>query len=783
MVSDKFIRLASSRSEVFPALLDMMYHTKKDEYSEFLCVINNILDHLFIEENDEVCHYVIHINNCPSWARELLVRFLIHKIALSSNKTRITELSKKARDFVVLPYGVSGKSKKALFLTEENKFYKKIKRIFSPMNIQNNDAKSLMIVKDTDIITRNEDRNPWLPSLYTKSIENINDHNTIVSTNYTTYVIENTIKEIRKKGNNVPKIENIYIFHSSNRSQITNSYNINQLKRLNRYGVGIKRCIVFSISEKQLKLYQNIDGIKNRLASSLLNKEVKMYNDFPNFITFTQEEISYLFHRKRNIKVKMIDPDERDIFSVQVDSFLDQIPHIYKYKNLLSLSFTKELQNVFIETIKKENINIDETQISDFFNYYRILWDSELKDELLNFVGNENNLAIIVPYDTPQHMKKLVKYEFLTGNTNLSISFYSMEQLRYGIQEKNIIVFQYKYTDRFYSTYPNSFDPLPIKDGQRVLVIINRLTHNNLFAWNYHNYEKSYNGFLYSEYRKTKLGWNYSNNQRPQFFDIESIMSEAESDNKRGQVEKCTVVYGDDRKREYLACDKLLYKRNNMFYISTLRELSGRENLRGQILDELIEQIKKSLLDKATHNTKAEEIIRRNPQYGLSEEEIKSSVELWKYLLLKKIMESSPEKVYDDIFPYEKTISLEGFKRWYDLENDMILPRSHKHQLALLRYLGFEKGSPYHIVILRKKLLGINTSRQLNGQIEALLRDALTNEDLKSMSKEKFDSFMDKHLDILAMLNINSIEEILTLIELLEINPRTIKNIIYYDPA
>lgn len=782
MVSDKFIKLATNGSEVFPVLLDMMCHTKKDEYSEFLCVINNIIDQLLGNDTDEVCYYVIHINDCPSCTRELIVRFLIHKMALSSNRTRIAELSKKARDFVVLPYGVSGKSKQAQYVTGENKFYKKVKRVFSEINLPENDTKSLMVVKDNDIITRKEDKNPWLSSLYTESMESLIGYNTIVSTDYTSHDIENAIRERRKKGDSIPNIENIFVFHSANRSRITNSYNISQLNRLNRYGVGVKRCIVFSISEKPLKLYQNIDGIKNRLASSLLNKEVKMYNDFPNFITFTQDEISYMFHRERNVQVTMINPEERDIFSVQVDSFLEQIPHIYKYKNLLSLSFTKDIQKVFIDTVKKENVFINETQISDFFNYYRALWNNGLRIEILNFVRNENSLAIIVPHDTPPAMKKLVKREFFTGNADLSISFYTMEQLKDGVREKNIIVFSYRYTDRFYSTYPNSFDPLPIKDNQRALIVINRLTHDNLFAWNSHNYEKGYNGFLYSEYRKNRLGWSYRNSPKPQAFDIESILSEAESDSRRGQAEKCTVVYGDDRTRDYLAGDKLLYKRDEKYYISTLRELSGREDLEGQMLDELVEQIKESLLDKATHNTRAEEIIRKNPQYCLSEDETNSSVELWKYLLLRKVIESSPEQVYDEIFPHDKTITLNSFKRWYDLENDMILPRSHKNQLALLRYLGFEKGSPYHIVVLRKKLLGINASRQLNGQIEALLRDVLTNENIKSMNNDEFDLFMDEHLDIMAMLDINSVCEILALIELLEINPRTIKNIIY-DPA
>ena len=136
------------------------------------------------------------------------------------------------------------------------------------------------------------------------------------------------------------------------------------------------------------------------------------------------------------------------------------------------------------------------------------------------------------------------------------------------------------------------------------------------------------------------------------------------------------------------------------------------------------------------------------------------------------------EAVYSELFHQSPEISLRGFERWTDLSYPMILPRSRKSQNALLTYLGFSIGSPYHRIVLSKKLLSINDSRTLNTQIEALLQSLITH---KIETKDEFDSLQEKHSDILTLLEISTTDDANALIDLLEIKLKKIVEI-EYDP-
>ncbi len=194
-----------------------------------------------------------------------------------------------------------------------------------------------------------------------------------------------------------------------------------------------------------------------------------------------------------------------------------------------------------------------------------------------------------------------------------------------------------------------------------------------------------------------------------------------------------------------------------------------------QLLDDLVTQIKDNLIKRTDADLKSESFIRRDPQYGLSEEQINSSVELWKYLLKRKVDELGLEKTYEAIFPKDKDISLRGFERWTDLEYPMILPRSRRSQNSLLSFLGFSLGSPYHRVILTKKLLKNSNTRMLNNQIESLLQSILTS----PVSDDNFDDLFDEHSEILTLLEIYSASEIKTLIQLLDIDLKPFIGIVY----
>lgn len=118
---------------------------------------------------------------------------------------------------------------------------------------------------------------------------------------------------------------------------------------------------------------------------------------------------------------------------------------------------------------------------------------------------------------------------------------------------------------------------------------------------------------------------------------------------------------------------------------------------------------------------------------------------------------------------------MKGFERWTDFDYPMILPRSRRSQNSLLSFLGFSLGSPYHRVILTKKLLKNSNTRTLNNQIESLLQSILTS----PVNDDSFDELFEEHSEILTLLEINSASEIKTLIQLLDINLKPFIVIVY----
>ena len=574
----------------------------------------------------------------------------------------------------------------------------------------------------------------------------------------------------RQNRDNIPTIDNLYIFHSQNRGRLTNSFNIDQL---HRYGSGIKNCYVFYITDRPFRLYYAKDNVKSSLASNLLNREIKRFDDFDGFITFTPDELELMFLRKSMRSQYVIDSAERDIFTADIDSYLDEFSHNYSIKNALSLAFTPEAQKCFLKECELETGVSQPEIVMPFLNYYKQLWEEEIAPRLLEQIENYYTVAFVLPPGINKVYKTTIQKAFSSESRHVVIRDFN--QFREGLNEDFIVLFSFRYTDDRYKTYPNSFDPLPLRDGQRGLTIINRLTHNRYYEWNKHFYEKDFNGLLFSAFRSEKVGWSKKILQRPIMPDIINDIDEAEADAREYMAERCTIVFENGRAKR-LAADRVLYFSGGHYCISSLKELPFEEDMKIQLLDDLVGQIKENLINKTDNNLKSEGYIRRDPSYGLTEEQINSNIELWKYLLKRKVEELGVETTYNTIFPNIKEISIRGFERWLDFDYPMILPRSRKSQNSLLTFLGFTIGSPYHRVMLTKKLLKNSNTRLLNSQIESLLQAILT---VSSVSDEYYEELFEEHSEILTLLEINSASAVNILIQLLDIDLKTVKSITY----
>ena len=771
---EKYQNLINDETEFFSAVCEMMLHTKVADGRRFLCAMNNIVDYSCqrkIKGINGINYQIIYVPTCTEWARELLVHFFIHKTAFSNTRKFLDLAQKKTGGVLSLPMGLSSSSKQFKQIVAERNYFAKYLKIFRDTTLTfNTESKSLFVVQEKDVITRKQDKNPWLEQLFTTCLINSNDDNAIVTSNLSAHDIEDVF---RKNRNDIPNIENLFIFHSQNRGKITYSYNLDQLERLNQYGVGIKNCFVFYITERPFRLYYAKENVKASLVANLLNREVKRFDDFEGFITFSPEELDLMFQRERLSSRYVIDSDERAIFTADIDSYLDELSHNYRVKNILSLAFTAESQDCFKKECESDTGFSKTEVVRPFLNYYMQLWNDEIAYRILEQIDNYHSVAFVLPPGIDKIYKDSMRKFF--SSESRRVVFKDFNQLRDGLDEDFVVLFSFRYTDERYKTYPNSFDPLPLKKGQRGLTVINRLTHNRYYEWTKHFYEKDYNGLLFSSFRKHVLGWSKKVLQKPIMPDILSDIDEAESDAREYLAERCTIVYESGRAKR-LAADRVLYLNGGRYCISSLKELPFEEGMELQPLDELVSQIKDNLIKKSDSNLKSEGYIRRDPAFALSEEQINSNIELWKFLLKRKVDELGVKATYESIFPNNKEISLRGFEKWFDYDYPMILPRSRKSQNSLLSFLGFSIGSPYHRVILTKKMLRNSNTRLLNSQIESLLSSVLT---ISSVDEELFEELFEEHSEILTLLEINTASEINVLIQLLDINLRKVKNILY----
>lgn len=760
-----------AESPYFKKVLDTMYHSKVDEGRDFLRLIDNTIIKLtqYPANCDEsISLHVVYIPNCPPWARELLVRFLIHRSTLTQDKTIFPIAKRKTTGPFYLPMGVKASSKQSKTLEAERKYYRGIIRNFPELENQEPAAiRSLFVLSENDLTTRGDDKNPWLSKLYSRDIDS--ESATVVTTELDAYDIEEQITEYDE--NKVPEIANVYVFHSQNKGKITSSYNIEQIQRLNQYGVGIKNIYIFYITEHPFRLYYADEIVKRKILSFVLKKEIRKYDSFDGFISFTPDEIDLLFHRNFQRHKLEIDSPERCIFTTELDAVFEQMPHNYRIKNDLGLALNRQLQAQFVLALKHGEGYVPEDLLKPFFAYYGQLWNESIKPKIEQFIADSNHVTFVI-HRVHRAFKAYLRAQFETEDRYIDVK--QINDVNKGFKTQCVILFTYRYTDRIYKSFPNSFDPLPISLAQKSLTIINRLTHNNYFEWNSYYYNKAYNDFFYSDLRKVELGWLARNFPRPIIPDIWGNIEEAESEQREYQAEKCTIIYENERKKDYSASTKAIYlKEDETYGVCPLKDLSDTDIKDLLVIDELVVKIKNSLVSKSKENTSAELIIKKDPKYGLTPDEINSNVELWKYLLIKKIEKLGIDVVYSDIFHQSPEISLHGFERWTDVNYPMILPRSRKSQNALLTYLGFTIGSPYHRIVLSKKLLSINNSRTLNSQIEALLQELITN------SMHDFDSLFEKHSDILTLLEITTVADANALIDLLEIKLKRIVRIEY----
>ena len=756
-ISHEFKYLVQTESNDFRLILDVMIHSKKAVGRQFLNLMNQILDYYLssINNYENINLQIIHIPTSEPWARELFLRFLIHKIALFHNKVTINRF--KTESSKIINCSDNKETKK---LQERNKYFRAIYKLFGDNpTIKNNNSTNLIVLKDNDLASTKGDKNPWLFE-YAVGIDKITDprFNLCVDSEVNTFSLKSVFDENEAER---LSLENIFIFQT--RNKVTRTYSRNQLDRLNRFNANIKNCFVFSFSEEPFILDKIKSKVKSRLISIYNQTAVTKYNDFGGFITFNKNESDYIFNRKSNTQTLIIDPIEREYFSDEIEVFIETITPNLRFRNQLCLCFNQKLQKEISAKISEFTPDFKSEMCSGYFSILSQAWSNTIIPTIKDFINNGSTVAFIVDKDTTVSAKKQIIELFQKPNTQFG--FYSIDSLKNkkvkdSITADKIIILQYRSPNGRFSYYPNIMDQLTLNNKQEALIIINKLTHFSYYDWDIYGYRKSLNALLYSYFREDILDWKFLKLSQPQSENIKNYLDEDdEVNNHNYQVEKCKVHFkGAIRAKELPLCENVIFSHNGKRSIDEIRTILELTDVEIQQLDEVTDIIKMFIAQRIEENNNAELPVRRDAKYNLSHDEIYSTTELWKILLKRKVDSESSLIVYNEIFkntPPTERISLNAFNQWYNLDRDLILPRSNKDKKAILEYLGFEPTHAYRKIINKKKLSSISGSRKMNSLIENFLKDYLFSEN----NEETFYQCKNIYADLLELIDSNTLND------------------------
>ena len=265
------------------------------------------------------------------------------------------------------------------------------------------------------------------------------------------------------------------------------------------------------------------------------------------------------------------------------------------------------------------------------------------------------------------------------------------------------------------------------------------------------------------------MGWKYLSFTRPQSSSPKDFIDEDDEDSSHRTYhsERCKIHFKNGIKdKEISFSEEVIYKLNDVCSIAEVKDILELREVSIQLLEEIAEKVKILVTNAINENNNAEKIIRTDPKYYLTEEEVYSTVELWKILLKRRVDKYGAKKVYEEVFantPDKERISLNSFSQWYSLSSTTILPRSKKDQKTVLLYLNFDVGSAYHRIICTKKLSNINGSRKMNQIIVNLIKNLL----FVDIEKNEFANFQYEFSDLLFLIKVNSHKELMILKELL----------------
>jgi hypothetical protein len=790
-MTTEFENIANQSSAEVNSIINAMIHSKKEQARRFLNVMNCIVDYYLNRKakDDEICFPIIYIPHAPEWAREVWLKYLILKLSLYYNEDSRFSLK-----------GFVEKNKSIVLSThEDEKVYKKytypcrqyiikILREATENYIGNNGHKNMIFCTENDIRVSREDKNKFITEFYGDVDDVFTEKNLIMSHNLDADDVRSQLREHRNEENVC--IDNLFVFYTNNDK--VNSLETSALERWNNaYHVGLRNCFVFYFSERPFRL-NHIWRKGVSLSKRFPMIPEKEFSNYEHFITFDESETNYLFDLKNSYEHKFF-PDDQLMFTDVLGSLLDESEYRIQERNRFALCLSPELESIFKKYLKESYGDFDEENYQLSFDWQKGACADGVNSFLSEIVSlikdYKKEIAAVVDKSTSKEAKHALTLLFQSFNPDIQVKYYDYSALkptkgeRNGIKEKMVVVLQYRphYIRQLFAKYPNSFDPIPVRQGQYIYDLIQGFVFNDMYMWDRYDYDKALHELLEGEVRKILFGKLI----QPVKPDVRRVNGETEFSDERGTSRGIIYVrgiYDNGQAFSIPESNNVICEIGGETLISRMCDLK-RQNLlhyvvKMQELDEVADALK-TIIEKKTLEEDGREKFVRQTQFNLgkiTEQERDSDTALWKILLAKRIESEGIEQAYNAVMDGLKDnmrIKIGQFKKWADFDNNMILPLSKVCQRKLFEYLGFGVTSPYLSIMRRKKLAATNGTRQYNSMTTYFLLQTL----LTEIDDDVYDTFKDSEINELLMLQKKG--DLIALVSLLreKIKLQTIKTI------
>lgn len=791
MIDRRFINHYNADNADLNLIIDIMCHPNKEDARRFLCMINDVMNYYMSKTDEEVRYPLLYIPASEPWAQEVCIEFAVLKLSLLYNKLIQDELRIEigVKDCVYLPENCSKKKERQLRLSfrYKKRIYTQIKDKCIPENNQN---KNLIICKPFYCSTP---ENPYLDDFCgdEKAI-----YNRLYAVSRADINVDKLDKPIKKDKGNSCKIENLFVFLSrSTDGRFSDAYSFQKprIERLNKIGAGIRNVFYFYFSTKPFKL-QRLLIWKSKNAADILHEDIKNMKDF---ISLSADESDYIFGKVHKQTNYVIESNELNEFKNLAYDALDACEYGVQARNNLAVCYDEHSQDLFKNEFGSKIDDIDAQYFNIFLKNIKIIWENNILPTIISFMDDKTEASLILDCFMSEEYKAHIVSLFKSNDINVTVE--TFKSLKYRCIEgkyspnnesSRIIVLSYQghYVGRPYNHYPNSFDPICLGDGQKILNILNIFIFDPYYAIHNYEYLKTLKNVLSSDYRKNNVKCTISLPNRPQR-KIEDgsdrTTSRSGGRSSSQSYQKYRASTGGGAIIKLIESDYVICKENNLLssvQIIPVSELNSQmqESDYGFLICSLskLQDTLEMILEKSEDEIKRDELyIRQDDRYTLSDEEILSDSELWAILLRRRVEQKGSAIVYEELMskiPYSEQIQMHSFERWYTPNNDMILPRSRRMQDVIFEYLSI--ATPYDKIIRRKKAQKGTMTERKNSMLRTFLCNNLFSEDFK----QSFERLSDGIKDMLGIDNSGDLEALIDLLHK-EINYVEIKTMSKYD--